>query len=129
VTAAPATQDIVVRKSGAGTVSGLLRATDVDGDTLRFRIVRGPARGKVTVDPATGRFVYTPQPGAKRIDVTFRYVANDGKVDSDRAIVMIDYCNGRHDGHNHDRDDDDRYDRHDRDEHDRDWGWDRDRDR
>ena len=126
---APEAKDFTIQKSGSGPVIGFLRGTDVDGDSLTFRIVRGPARGKVTVDPKTGQFVYTPPSGNKRIDVTFRYVVNDGTVDSDRAFVKIDYCNGRHDGHNrdHDHDDDDRYDHHDRDEHDWDWGWNRDR--
>ena len=126
---APEAKDFTVQKSGSGQVTGFLRGTDVDGDTLKFRIVRGPARGNVTVDPKTGRFVYTPPSGNKRIDVTFRYVVNDGTVDSDRALVKIDYCNGRHNGHDrdHDRDDDDRYDHHDRDGRDWDWGWDRDR--
>ena len=122
---APEAKDFTIQKSGPGQVIGFLRGTDVDGDTLKYRIVRGPARGKVTVDPKTGRFVYTPPSGNKRIDVTFRYVVNDGTVDSDRALVKIDYCNGRHNGHDrdHDRDDDDRYDHHDRDDHDWDWGW------
>ncbi len=126
---APEAKDFVIQKSGSGPVTGFLRGTDVDGDSLKFRIVRGPARGKVTVDPKTGRFVYTPPSGNKRIDVTFRYVVNDGTVDSDRAFVKIDYCYGRHDGHHrdHDHDDDDRYDHRDRDDHDWDWGWNRDR--
>ena len=128
---APEAKDFSIQKSGPGPVSGFLRGTDVDGDTLRFRIVRGPARGKVTVDAKTGKFVYTPPSGNKRIDVTFRYVVNDGTLDSDRGLVRIDYCNGRHNGHDrdHDRDDDDRYDHHDRDDHDWDWGWGRDNDR
>jgi hypothetical protein len=123
---APDAKSFTVQKSGSGPVTGFLRGSDVDGDTLKFRIVRGPARGKVTVDAKTGRFVYTPPWGSTRIDVTFRYVVNDGKVDSDSALVKIDYCNGRHDGHHrdHDRDDDDRHDHYDRD--DRDW-WDRNR--
>jgi hypothetical protein len=128
---APEAKDIHIQKSGPGPVSGFLRGTDVDGDALQFRIVRVPARGKVTVDAKTGRFVYTPPSGSKRIDVTFRYVVNDGTLDSDRALVKIDYCNGRHHGHDrdHDRDDDDRYDHRDRDDHDWDWGWGRGNDR
>jgi hypothetical protein len=112
---APDAQDMNVRGSGAGPVSGMLKGTDDDGDTLRYRLVRAPKRGTVTVNETTGRFVYTPEAGSRRIDVSFRFVVNDGQVDSRRAIVKIDYCNGRHDGHNHDRDDDDRDDRNDRD--------------
>jgi VCBS repeat-containing protein len=87
---APEAEDVVVRKTGSGPVSGLMRATDADGDTLRFRVVGEPVRGTVTVDAATGGFVYTPPPGAKRSDVRFSYVANDGTIDSQRATVKID---------------------------------------
>ncbi|MFC5609365.1 tandem-95 repeat protein [Variovorax soli] len=40
--------------------TGQVSATDADGDPLNYTLVGGPSRGTVTVDPATGAYVYTP---------------------------------------------------------------------
>ncbi len=41
-------------------VQGTVSATDANGDQLTFAIVEGPGKGAVSLDAATGRFVYTP---------------------------------------------------------------------
>lgn len=42
------------------TVSGLVGATDADGDALTHEVATGPVNGTVTIDAETGEFVYTP---------------------------------------------------------------------
>lgn len=42
------------------SLPGTLTATDPEGDPLFFEICRYPAHGTVTLDAATGAFVYTP---------------------------------------------------------------------
>ncbi|MCA3010759.1 MAG: tandem-95 repeat protein, partial [Myxococcaceae bacterium] len=42
-------------------VTGTFKASDLDGDALRFQVARQPLHGTaVVVDPAKGTFVYTP---------------------------------------------------------------------
>jgi Ca2+-binding RTX toxin-like protein len=41
-------------------LSGVVAASDADGDTLSFVVATGPAKGAVSLDAATGRFTYTP---------------------------------------------------------------------
>jgi YVTN family beta-propeller protein/VCBS repeat-containing protein len=49
-----------------GAVSGKVNATDADGDTLSYSVIAQPARGSVTLNPATGSFTYTPTPAARQ---------------------------------------------------------------
>ena len=44
-----------------GVVTGLLTATDPEGDKLVYSIAQAPTRGTVTVD-STGTFIYTADP-------------------------------------------------------------------
>lgn len=47
------------------TVDGRLSGKDVEGDALRFRLVRGPKLGSIArVDETTGAFSYVPSPDA-----------------------------------------------------------------
>ena len=48
-----------------GAVTGTLAITDAEADTPTYSIVDGPLNGTVTIDPATGVFVYTPTPEAR----------------------------------------------------------------
>jgi VCBS repeat-containing protein len=48
-----------------GAVTGALAITDAEGDTPTYSIVDGPLNGTVTIDPATGLFVYTPNADAR----------------------------------------------------------------
>jgi RHS repeat-associated protein len=41
---------------------GVLPGSDADGDNLTFTVVAQPANGTVAVDPASGAFVFTPEP-------------------------------------------------------------------
>jgi hypothetical protein len=70
-------------------VSGLLQATDEDGDSLTFRIAAQPMKGSVAItDAATGTFTYTPSSTAIGYDA-FTFVARDGNVDSPPATEMV----------------------------------------
>ena len=42
------------------SVSGLVSATDLDGDTLAWSIAHGPSHGIVALNAATGVYTYTP---------------------------------------------------------------------
>jgi hypothetical protein len=77
---------------GAG-VTGRLAATDVDGDSLTYRVIDQPRKGHVIVT-ATGDFTFIPEPGANG-EESFTYVANDGRADSNIGTVQIISNNGK----------------------------------
>ena len=67
--------------------TGTLSALDVDGDALTFSIQMQPANGMVVIDDAsTGAYTYTPS-GTFSGEDPFRFVANDGTVDSNVATL------------------------------------------
>jgi len=68
-------------------VSGLLTATDPEGDALTWELVTLPLLGEVELDATTGAFTYTPQPDASGAD-SFAVSAGDGTADS--AVATID---------------------------------------
>jgi Ca2+-binding RTX toxin-like protein len=58
--------------------NGTVAAADVDGDTLTYSVVTGPANGTLTsFDAATGAFTYLPNAGHVGPD-SFSFQANDG---------------------------------------------------
>ncbi len=61
---------------------------DADGDTLRTKLVAGPAHGKLDLHPE-GEFTYEPDPGFSGTDV-FTYRATDGADQSAVVRVVID---------------------------------------
>ena len=63
-----------------------LRATDADRNPLTYTIISGPAQGMLAGAPP--RVTYTPNPNYYGPD-TFTFRANDGKVDSNVAMVSI----------------------------------------
>lgn len=65
-----------------GTVTGVVTATDPDGDALTYSLKTGPAFGVVTVG-AAGGFVYTPD-----LDARYRALVTAG-ADSDSFVVTI----------------------------------------
>jgi VCBS repeat-containing protein len=69
-------------------VSGTLTASDVDGDTLHFLLVSGPAHGALQLTGTTGAFTYTPSANYNGPD-SFTFKANDGQADSNVATVSI----------------------------------------
>ena len=71
-------------------VSGVLGASDVDGDALDIRLVVQGARGDVVIsDAQAGTFTYNPRLDAQGSD-SFYFVVNDGTLDSNLAQVLVD---------------------------------------
>jgi VCBS repeat-containing protein len=69
-------------------LNDVLRASDVDGDALTYRVVTQPARGALTVTPETGAFTYTPAPDDTGT-VSFTFEVTDGTAVSNTATVFI----------------------------------------
>ena len=68
---------------------GTLSASDADGDALIYSLVSAGSLGTVTLaDPATGDYIYTPNPNVTGTD-TFSFMVNDGRVDSNVATVTV----------------------------------------
>ena len=67
-----------------------LIAIDPDvNDKLTYSIVTEPSRGTLTnIDSASGKLTYTPNKDQSGED-SFSYKGNDGKVDSNIAVVKI----------------------------------------
>jgi VCBS repeat-containing protein len=66
---------------------GTVIATDVDGNSLTYSRVTGPAHGSLTLNP-DGTFNYTPALSYNGPD-SFTFRANDGTADSNTATVSI----------------------------------------
>ena len=56
---APIGASVTVQDSGQGEVTGLIGASDPEGDPLKYKVTNAPTKGTVTVD-AAGKFIYTP---------------------------------------------------------------------
>ncbi|HHB76175.1 MAG TPA: tandem-95 repeat protein [Desulfobulbus sp.] len=70
-------------------VSGLLRATDPDNDTLSYNIVSNGSLGTASITNAqTGAFTYTPNTDATGTD-SFTFKANDGTLSSGAGTISI----------------------------------------
>lgn len=78
--------DELTMKQGE-TLEFTLRASDVDGDELSLRITKEPASGTLTHDEGA-TYVYVPNAGFRGRD-EIAFVANDGELDSNEALVVI----------------------------------------
>ena len=65
----------------------LANDSDVEGDALVALLVSGPGNGTLELNP-NGSFVYIPNPGFVGAD-SFTYVASDGQLQSNTAMVLI----------------------------------------
>ena len=83
---APVAQDLTATTAEDTAFEITLVGTDVDGDTLTYAVVTGPANGTVTLvgNVAT----YTPTANFNGAD-SFTYKVNDGEFDSNVATVSI----------------------------------------
>ena len=72
----------------AGPVVDVLKGTDVDGNTLTYKILEQPAHGKLEPNEVTGAFSYAPDKNYSGAD-SFQVVANDGIVYSLPATYTI----------------------------------------
>lgn len=85
---APEAADLQLQTLAGARLDGQLSATDKERDALTYAIVDQPVKGTLTLDPATGEFRFTPEPGHYE-DVAFTYKANDGQADSNAAKVIV----------------------------------------
>lgn len=91
VTINPVNDAPVASNGSANVVSGAsvtssFSATDIDGNTLSYSVITQPTKGSVRI---TGnQFTYTPNVGQSGADI-FSYVANDGTVNSNTAVVNV----------------------------------------
>lgn len=85
-----------------GMVAGTVSASDVDGDSLTYSLVSGPAEGSVTVN-ADGSYSFDPGGDFQDLaigetrDVTFTYQADDGQGGTDQNTVTVT-VSGANDG-------------------------------
>src|SRR5690554_143988 len=70
-------------------ISGIIVARDSDGDRLAYELLTLPANGTVTLDAATGKFIYTPNANYHGND-SFEVVISDGKGGTTTSTVTID---------------------------------------
>ena len=69
--------------------SGFLTATDLDGNTLFFSVVRWPLKGTlVMADVTIGHYTYTPNPGASGSDA-FVFKVADMVENSNNATISV----------------------------------------
>ncbi|MEE3070791.1 MAG: tandem-95 repeat protein, partial [Pseudomonadota bacterium] len=76
-------------------ISGVVTATDADGDTVTFSLAFGPSNGEASVD-ASGSYTYTPSANFNGTD-SFDVLADDGNGGTDTVTVTVT-VNGVNDG-------------------------------
>ncbi len=69
-------------------VAGQVVATDVEGDTLAYSVTTAAANGTVTINSATGAFVYTPGANFNGGD-SFVVTVNDGNGGTTTSTITI----------------------------------------
>ena len=90
----PTASDSSITVTQGQTASGLLTATDADGDPLTYSIVTNGGKGTATItNAATGAYQYVPGTGALGPD-SFTFKANDGIADSNVATITISIVSG-----------------------------------
>ncbi|PLY02003.1 MAG: hypothetical protein C0622_06155 [Desulfuromonas sp.] len=85
---APVSDNDSQETTGYATITGMLLATDIDGDTLTYSIVSQPNNGSLNVNTETGEYSYTPYEGFSGDD-SFTFKVNDGSVDSNISTIEI----------------------------------------
>ena len=81
--------------ASALSVSVILTATDIDNDPLSFSITQQPIHG--TLSGSAPNIVYTANSGYTGAD-SFKFVANDGTVNSQAATISITVSTGQNNG-------------------------------
>jgi uncharacterized repeat protein (TIGR03803 family) len=85
----PVSSDGTATVTAGASTQGTLTATDADGDSLTYSIVKNGSQGTAVItDAAGGTFMYTANVGSGGTD-TFTFKANDGWRDSNIATVTV----------------------------------------
>ncbi|HSC66981.1 MAG TPA: retention module-containing protein, partial [Cellvibrio sp.] len=85
---APTSADISLATDEDVSVSGQIQAQDIEGDTLVYGLSGQPANGSVTLNAATGAFVFTPNADYNGSDA-FIVTISDGKGGTTTSKVTI----------------------------------------
>ncbi|MDG0798964.1 tandem-95 repeat protein, partial [Pectobacterium punjabense] len=85
---APVSADQSITTREDTPVGGTIRATDVDGDTLRYSVSTQPQHGTLTLDGATGKYTYTPAANFSGSD-RFIVTVSDGKGGTTASTVSV----------------------------------------
>lgn len=86
----PTAQGLTVYMSEDETFSRDLVGSDIENDALTFRITQQPQHG--TLSGTLPNFIYTPEANYVGDD-TFRFVSNDGALDSTEANIVFHLAN------------------------------------
>jgi hypothetical protein len=87
--AAPvAVSETIYINKGSGVFKGRVRASDADGDALKYTTIADGKHGVVILNPTTGEFSYTKNSSFQDND-SFQFKVSDGKVDSKSATVTL----------------------------------------
>jgi sugar lactone lactonase YvrE len=87
----PVAQDQTVNTNEGAPIPGTLVATDPDlpAQPLTYSMVTNGTKGTAGItNPATGAFIYVPNPGRMGFD-SFTFKANDGTLDSNVGTVTV----------------------------------------
>ncbi|MDX5695617.1 tandem-95 repeat protein, partial [Brenneria sp. L4-2C] len=85
---APVTADQTLTTAEDTPISGAIRASDVDGDTLSYTVGEAPKNGTLTLDAATGAYTYTPASNFNGND-SFSVTVADGNGGTVSSTVSI----------------------------------------
>jgi hypothetical protein len=77
---------VTLNEDSSISIDVLKNDKDVDGDKLSIKITSKPQHGSVKI--VNDKIKYTPKANYNGYD-SFKYVVNDGKIDSNEAIVSI----------------------------------------
>lgn len=90
----PESSDVSLDGSEDASVSSSLKATDPDGNTVTFRLLKGPKNGEATLTSG-GQLIYTPKPDFHGDDV-LTFEVTDGKARvPHKARISISSVNDR----------------------------------
>ena len=85
---APTASDLSLTTNEDLAVPGQIAASDLDGDTLAYAVSGLPTNGSVTLNPATGSFIYTPNANYNGSD-SFVVTISDGNGGTTTSTVTI----------------------------------------
>ncbi len=85
---APVAGDQTLTTNEDIALNGTLTASDVDGDSLSYTQLVGPAHGTLNITAATGAFTYTPAANYNGPD-SFTFTVNDGHSGTDTGQINI----------------------------------------
>ena len=85
---APIAENLEISTFRNTSVGGQLKATDPDGDVVKFEITTQPVKGEIFLKE-NGSFVYTPKEGKRGRDY-FGYKAydNNGNISSEATVII-----------------------------------------